>query len=126
MKLTPSQLHIIQHSLGLDQYGRGREYRNSFVAPKDGNDWNDLQALVTGSCMVYHGPQKIFGEMHGFQVTDWGRQKMHEQSPEPPKVSKSKQRYHEWMAVGECYPDWNFIDWLKYKQKRKVEYGESY
>lgn len=126
MKLSPSQLHILQHSLGLDQYGRGSEYRNRFVTGPGSKDWDDCQTLVSGACMYDHGPMSIAGGMHCFQVTDWGRLKMQEQNPEPPKISKAKQRYHEWMAVGECYQDWNFIDWLRYKQKRKVEYGEAY
>lgn len=126
MTLSPSQLHILQHSLGLDQYGRGREYRNRFVTGPGSKDWDDCQTLVSGACMHDHGPMAITGGMHCFQVTDRGRMKMHEQSPEPPKVSKSKKRYHDWLEVADCYPDWGFGDWLKACQKQKVEHGEAY
>lgn len=76
--------------------------------------------------MTDHGPQKLAGEDHCFTVTDWGRLKMHEQSPDPPKISKSKRRYLEWIEVADCYPDWGFGDWLKACQKEKVESGATY
>jgi hypothetical protein len=128
MKLTPTQLHILQHSLGLDQYGRGREYRNHFVTGPGSHDFADCEALVDGLCMTVRRNLPLAGGSGNncYTVTDWGRMKMHEQSPSPPKLSKAKKRYHEWMASGECYPDWNFSDWLRYKQKRKVEHGEAY
>lgn len=72
MKLTPEQLHILQHSLGLDKYGRGKEYRNRFVTGPTGTDFEACQQLVKAACMVDHGPKEMFGGMHIFQVTDWG------------------------------------------------------
>jgi hypothetical protein len=121
MNLTPQQLHIIQHSLGLDQYGRGREYRNHFVTGPGSSDFADCESLVDGACMTVRRNLPLAGGdgSNCYTVTDWGRMKMHEQSPEPPKVPKSKLRYKAWLEVSDCYPDWGFGDWLKANQKRK-------
>jgi hypothetical protein len=126
MNLTESQLHIIQHSLGLDQYGRGREYRNHFVTGPGSSDFADCEALVDGNCMVVRRNLPLAGGPGNncYTVTNWGRRKMHEQSPEPSKVSKSKKRYLEYLEVADCFD--GFRDWLRYKQFRKLEHGEVY
>lgn len=128
MKLTPQQLHILQHSLGLDQYGRGREYRNHFVTGPGSKDFDDCEALVDGACMTVRRNLPLAGGSGNncYTVTEWGRMKMHEESPEPPKPSKSKQRYREWLEVADCYPNWNFGDWLKTCQREKIEKGVAY
>lgn len=30
--MTPTQLQILQHALGVDEFGRGKQYRNHFCA----------------------------------------------------------------------------------------------
>jgi len=35
VQLSSKQLEILQHSLGVDQYGRGEMYRNHFCAGAD-------------------------------------------------------------------------------------------
>lgn len=124
MKLSPSQLHILQHSLGLDRYGRGREYRNSFVTGHGSKDFEGCQALVAGGCMVNHGDRKLFSG-HCFSVTDWGRLKMHEQSPRPPRLTRAQKRWQEWIDVADVFCG-DFRAWLRYKQDRKKEFGEAY
>ena len=42
--MTPPQLQILQHSLGVDQYGRGRQYRDHFAA--GGEDVQICQELI--------------------------------------------------------------------------------
>ncbi len=41
-----NKLHILQHSLGLDQFGEGRQYRNHFAAGPGGQDFADCVALT--------------------------------------------------------------------------------
>ncbi|MHB0986236.1 MAG: hypothetical protein ACYC05_11690 [Sulfuricella sp.] len=36
-----SKLHILQHSLGLDKYGDGNQYRNHFVTGPGSTDFDD-------------------------------------------------------------------------------------
>lgn len=38
-------MHILQHALGLDQYGRGREYRNHFCTGPGSVDFLPCRAL---------------------------------------------------------------------------------
>src|SRR6478609_3022343 len=40
------QLHILQHSLGLDEHGRGTMYRSHFVTGEGSKDHADCMALV--------------------------------------------------------------------------------
>lgn len=113
MKLTKKQLHIIQHSLGCDQYGmsdsRGRDehdgclgfYRNRYVCgPRP-----EILELVTAGLMVDHGPQSIAGGMHCYSVTPAGVLAMDEQSPSPPRVSAAKRRWRAFSGVSERYED---------------------
>ena len=49
--MTPEQLHILQHSLGLDEYGRGTMYRNHFVTGEGSLDHPHCVALVEAGLM---------------------------------------------------------------------------
>lgn len=44
--LDAKLLHILQHSLGLDQYGRGRQYRNHFATTPESSDGSRIAELV--------------------------------------------------------------------------------
>lgn len=76
--VTPEQLHILQHSLGVDQYGRGEQYRNHYVAGEGHHSWEHLQALVEAGLMVEI--KRYRGELAGgdalFIVTDAGKAAM--------------------------------------------------
>ena len=63
-------MHILQHSLGVDQYGQGEQYRNSFVADLDREDGKLCSKLVNSGFMKDFGPQKNAGGMNFFKVTD--------------------------------------------------------
>lgn len=120
--MTKNQLHILQHSLGRNEYGmlpRGtrEEYRNRYVIGPDGDGFQDCVELVRGGLMVDHGPQSITGGMHCFSVTDFGRMRMHEESPEPPKISRSRQRYLDYLRM-ECNE--SFGEYLRYGWYRKT------
>lgn len=41
-----SKLRILQHSLGLDQYGAGRQYRNHFVTGEGSDGFPLCRELV--------------------------------------------------------------------------------
>jgi hypothetical protein len=90
MTLTPEQLHILQHSLGCDQYGKttycgdndddecfGRYHRNRYVSyPND-----MLISLVTMDLMKDHGSHSLAAGMHYYTVTQYGLGAMIAQSP---------------------------------------------
>lgn len=105
--LTKERLEILQHSLGLDEYGRGRAYRNHYVCdPGDAN----VDANVADGLMVDRGPNQMCGGMHLYMVTPAGEKVIREQSPKPPKFSREKERYMTWLRSG-C--DMSFGEWIK-------------
>lgn len=108
--MTTTQLHVLQHSLGLDEHGRGRSYRNAFVTDPDGGDGAECTALCAMGLMHDHGARQIAGGMHCFSVTDAGRAAVVAESPPPPKVSRGRERYLAWLRA-DC--DMKFGDWLK-------------
>ena len=105
-------MHILQHALGLDEYGQGNPYRNHFVAGEDCDNWALCMAHVEAGRMVRHEPREIFGGSghYCFVVTEAGKAFVAEHSPKPPKLSRAKQRYRAWLKVGDLI---SFGDWLK-------------
>jgi hypothetical protein len=116
MKLTEKQLHILQHSLGLDQYGQGNQYRNRFFTGPGSSDFADCNALVEAGLMRDDGAQKMCAGDHFFYVTEAGIKQVEIQSPSPPKIFRSKRRYLEWLDA-DC--GMKFGDWLKLKSRRQ-------
>lgn len=114
-------LHVLQHALGLDDYGRGdggrhpfNAYRNHFVTGDAGASFDLCTAHVDSSRMERHGPSPMYGgDGYCFTVTDAGREYVRDTSPKPPKSKRSAQRYREWLRVSDVYPDLTFGDWLK-------------
>jgi len=113
--LSVEQLHILQHSLGLDEYGRGTFYRNRYVVGPGCDGYTDCRALVDLGFMVEHPPRALFGGMSCFCVTDEGRAACVLQSPRPPKASRGRRRYHEWLRVSDV-SDITFGEWMKGKR----------
>ena len=110
--MDAKQLHILQHSLGLDEYGRGTFYRNRFVTGEGSKDHADCMALVELGFMSRVANVIPFGGSDCFTVTDEGKRAAVTNSPAPPKLSRSKQRYLDWLAYDSDMP---FIDWLIWK-----------
>ncbi len=106
------RLHILQHSLGLDQFGQGDQYRNRFVTGEGSDDYGDCMDLVAGGLMVRRDGRRLpFGEMDLFHVTDAGKAFVAEHSPHPPKITSSQKRYQAWL---DGPADWmSFGDFLR-------------
>lgn len=113
---TRQLTHIITHSLGLDDYGRGRCYRDYYVAGP-ALEGTPMRLLVDRGHMKDHGPQKIYSGDRLFTVTYAGKRWMLENVPPLPKMSKSKLRYQEYLRCGECFD--NFLHFLQYTYGRK-------
>lgn len=108
-------LHILQHSLGVDQYGRGTQYRNRFITGPGSTDFPKCQELVELGLMKDHGPHPLCREDHLFTVTDEGKTAMHMNSPAAPKLSASQQRYQRFLDADSGM---SFEDWLKHERVR--------
>lgn len=107
------RLQILQHSLGLDQYGRGTRYRNHFCTGPGSDDFDDCRALAEQGLMIDHGLRERFGGAHLFSVTPEGDDYIAQHSPKPPKLTRSQKRYLEYLQVADHFE--SFGDWLKYK-----------
>ncbi len=98
--MTPAELQILQHALGLDQHGRPPRgcspegYRNHFCA--GGKDEATCRALVAQGLMVQHATTDAF-DYFNCSVTEAGREAVQRESPKPPPVSRSKARYLEFL-----------------------------
>jgi hypothetical protein len=120
--MTPRQLEILQHSLGVDEFGRTPKgfrpfTRNHFCAGVA--DEPDCQILVDAGLMQLHKQTDVFPYFN-CSVTDAGIQAMKTASPEPPKPSASQLRYREFLdadgALGQTFRDYLRIiktDWYK-------------
>jgi hypothetical protein len=80
-RLTKAELHILQHSLGVDQYGQGEQYRNHFVTGEGSIDHPHCLALVSRGLMTVRRGNALTGDMDLFHVTDLGKAVMAEASP---------------------------------------------
>jgi hypothetical protein len=103
---------VLQHALGLDEYGRGEPYRNHYVAGTGHHSWDLLMSHVEAGRMVRHEPRAIFGgdSNYCFTVTEAGKQFVREQSPKPPKMTRSQRRYQAFLDA-DC--GLSFGEWLK-------------
>lgn len=69
--MTPKQLNILRHALGLDDNGAGTIYRNRFVVGPGCDSFADCQLLVRDGFMRDCG-EKAMGGMHFFEVAPPG------------------------------------------------------
>lgn len=118
--MTPEQLQILQHSLGVDRYGQGDIYRNHFCAGAD--DEPVCRELVAmGYMRVWH-PNESPLPYYNCAVTEAGKQAMLESSPKPPVLTRDQKRYREFLNAdtGE-----SFGEWLKYRPKTGVREGRE-
>ena len=99
-KLSPQQLHILQHSLGVNEYGEGRQYRNHFVTSPEIPDGKLCEELVSLGMMRSQGARALAGGMHCYNVTPKGIDAVALQStarPPRPKLNRSQQRYRDYV-----------------------------
>lgn len=108
--MTKQQLQIVQHSLGVDQYGRGEQYRNFFCA--GGKDEDVCRELIALGYMQQH-PTSALSPYFNCSVTESGKAAMRAESPKPPRLTRGQQRYAEWLSMSDCCPDLSFGDYLK-------------
>lgn len=114
-------LEVLQHALGVDQYGQGEQYRSHFVTGEGSDDHPTCMALVAGGLMTRRdGSTLPFGGNDLFHVTDAGRVFVAEHSPPPPKLTRSQRRYREWLEV-DC--DLSFGEWLRRRQIKDQNNG---
>jgi len=91
-------LHILQHSLGVDEFGRGEQYRNHFVTGEGSIDHPICMTAVELGLMTRRSGSSLpFGGDDLFHVTDAGRAYVAKHSPAPPKLTASQRRYQSYL-----------------------------
>jgi hypothetical protein len=103
-------LHILQHALGMDVYGRGTGYRNHFVTGASSVDHTTCMDLVQMGLMTCRDGNAISGGDDIFYVTPAGKVYVQEHSAKPPKLTRSQKRYESYLAADS---DMSFGEWMK-------------
>ncbi len=116
-------LHILQHSLGVDEYGRGQQFRNHFVTGEGSIDHPICaEAVERGLMECRRKGYELYGGDDVFAVTPAGKQWMAENSPAPPKLTASQKRYQAWLDQDSSE---TFGDYLRrMARKARAERGE--
>ena len=96
--MTPKQLHILQHALGVNEYGLGEQYRNNYVGGAE-----ECRPLVAMGYMTEHKASEITGGDPLFTVTDAGKNAVKDESPNPPKITRSQQRMMDYRDFADAY-----------------------
>ena len=107
--MPATKLQIIQLSLGVEQYGRGDMYRNHFCP--GGKDLETCKELESDGLMRSR-PDPFVPDRLVFHVTDKGKNWMFENSPKPPRRTKSQKRYEAFLGEDDCR-GLTFGEWLK-------------
>lgn len=120
-------LHILQHALGRDEYGRrprGRsdDYRNHYTAGPGHHGFDLCREAVAAGLMREHAPRALSGGDHIFTVTIGGEAYIREHSPKPPKVSRSRARYLAFLSEDSGA---TFGEWLRMQKHRRAEGAQA-
>lgn len=105
-------LHILQHSLGVDQHGEGEQYRNHFVTGEGSDDHPDCMALVAAGLMIVRLSPPHMGGMDMFAVTLAGKVYVAEHSPPAPKLTRGQRRYRDWLRISDATNE-TFIEFCR-------------
>ena len=112
-------LHVIQHSLGCDQFGRGTMYRNHFVTGEGSVDHPIcMEAVERGLMERRRKKYEPYGGADVFAVTPEGKEWMAANSPSPPKLTRSQRRYQAYLNADTSM---SFREWISYWRERPEE-----
>ncbi len=114
VRLSDAELGILQHSLGVDQYGCGEMYRNHFCA--GGDDEATCRELIAKGLMIQHPTTELFPYFN-CSVTEQGKlavRNLSPKPPKPPKLSRSQKRYKRFLD-SDC--GISFREWLRFNPK---------
>lgn len=122
--MTSRQLEILQHTLGVDEFGRTPKgftpyTRNYFCA--GAADEPDCRALVELGFMSEHKRTETYPYFN-CSVTGAGVKAMHEASPKPPKLTRSQMRYRRFLDADSGM---SFRDWMRYEQDSRFKQGAA-
>ncbi len=106
------KLHILQHSLGLDGYGEGRQHRNYFVTGAGCTDFDLCVSLVADGLMTQTVGNAITGGDDVFRATPAGIDYVAMNSPDKPKLTRGQKNYQRWLDADGCQ---SFAEFMGFK-----------
>ena len=112
--IRPELLHILRHSIGLDDNGQGHDYRNHFATDPEGQDGQMCQELCAAGWMKDCGAQSMWGGVHCYCVTDHGRDVVRFHKPTEKILTPSQRRYQDFLDAESGLP---FGEWLKMRSR---------
>jgi hypothetical protein len=119
MPLSKSELQILQHALGVDEYGRGEQYRHHFVTHPDGEDGRVCEGLTALGYMFRHDRMgELTGGIPCYFVTPKGREAVRLESPATPppvRLTRSQKRYRRFLNADSGL---SLREWLKVDARR--------
>lgn len=105
---------IIQHALGVDQYGNHVSCgsRNYFMVPSNTPDGLLCEILVAYGLMNRQAnfPSELFGGDEKYTVTENGKRIFFSGCPAAPKLTSSQRRYQAYLDSDSGL---TFFEWLK-------------
>ncbi len=104
------RLHVLQHSLGLNQYGQGAGHRNYFVTSEGTTDWPVCVAAVADGLMTHTKGNAVTGGGDVFRVTPAGMVWVQEHSPKAPTLTRAQRVYRAYLRADSSL---SFGEWLK-------------
>ena len=114
-----SKLHILQHSLGVGDYGDKPSHRNHFVTGPSSTDYDNCMALVDSGLMTRRDGSAISGGDDIFRVTQKGIDFIALNSPKKPperKLTRAKQNYQNWLDADCGLPFWEYMGFRRKSQ----------
>jgi hypothetical protein len=116
--LTPEQLHVLQHTLGANEYGRwpaGHDsyYRNHYVGASATCDGLVALGLMEQSKRT----SELTGGEVVYRATEAGIGAVVMQSPRPPRLTRGQERYQRSLSWKDSYGG-RFRDFLAYEKER--------
>lgn len=106
--MSPKQLSVLQHALGVDLYSQGTVCRNYFAA--GALDEVICRELLVLGFMEQCAPNSCRRAPYFF-VTNEGISAMRRESPAPPHVSPVRKRYLEYLRFADACTC-SFGEWL--------------
>ena len=94
------RLHVLQHSLGLNEYGQGAGHRNYFVTDEGTTDWPVCRAAVADGLMTQTKGNAITGGGDVFRVTPAGMVWVQQHSPTAPTLTRRSARSRRATRIG--------------------------
>jgi hypothetical protein len=95
--IDPAQLHILRHSLGIDDAGHGTQYRNYYCAAVENDPCAAL--VVLGLMSAGHFINEGASRCRYYHVTDEGKAVVAAHKPPEPVLTRSQKRYRDWLKA---------------------------